>query len=320
VAFRLFRSRSPARIADRPLAERGCGELRDVADAEVVRAYEELRDAAVDEGGVRVYPGVRRIAGTPFEREKDRREVRARASAADVPEMHAWYASARDKPCTWWLDNHVVARHSLRSCMNCGVCTSVCPAAEFYEDYSPRQVVDAALSRDEERILALLRADTLWLCGQCGSCKPRCTRRNNVMGLVSSLRQLAQLKGCHVDSVRGRQQYAARHLWGGSFWNRGCSLYFRAAAPEEHRDFGPRFARLRANIDAEMRRVGADPDADGRLGGRKLAPATIEQLRGCVREGGTLALWSCIEEAAAADADRMGVDLDAYHDRVRREG
>jgi heterodisulfide reductase subunit C len=318
MGWRLFGSRSARQAAGRPLDERGCAELRDVGDDEVIRGYDELRDTVREEAGRRFYPGVGRLAGTAFEREKDRRETAARAM--EPSELQRWYEEARERPCSWWLDHHLGAKHALHSCMNCGVCTSVCPAAEFFDDYSPRQVVDIALSRDEDRLLELLRSDTLWLCGQCGSCKPRCTRRNNVMGLISSLRQLSQLKGCHLASVRGRQQYAARHLWGGSFWNRGCSLYFRAPTPEGHRDFGPRYERLRAAPDAEMRRVGASPDAEGTLGGRKLHPQTLAELRACVAEGGTLALWRAIEEAAAADADARGLDLDAYHDLVRREG
>jgi heterodisulfide reductase subunit C len=318
MAWRLFRSRGGPSAADRPLPERGHEALRDVPDAELIQVYEALRDEVREEDGRRFHPGVQRLAGTPFEREKDRRE--AAACGAERGEFEAWYEEARERPCTWWLDHHLGARHALHSCMNCGVCTSVCPASEFHDDYSPRQVVDVALSRDEDRILDLLRADTLWLCGQCGSCKPRCTRRNNVMGLISSLRQLAQLKGCHVASVRGRQQFAARHLWGGSFWNRGCSLYFRGATPESHRDFGPRFARLRAALDEEMRRVGAEPDAEGSLGGRVLLPETLAQLRACVVRGGTPVLWRAIDEAAAADAAARGLDLDAYHDLVRGEG
>ena len=30
---------------------------------------------------------------------------------------------------------------SLKACMNCGICTAICPAAEFY-DYDPRRICD----------------------------------------------------------------------------------------------------------------------------------------------------------------------------------
>ena len=49
-------------------------------------------------------------------------------------------------------------REGLKSCMNCGVCTGVCPAAEFY-DYDPRQIVNTVLTRDDEQIERLLRSE-----------------------------------------------------------------------------------------------------------------------------------------------------------------
>ena len=38
------------------------------------------------------------------------------------------------------LTEDVRLREGLKACMNCGVCTAVCPAAEFY-NYDPRQIV-----------------------------------------------------------------------------------------------------------------------------------------------------------------------------------
>ena len=52
-------------------------------------------------------------------------------------------------------------REGLKSCMNCGICTGVCPAAEFY-DYDPRQIVAIVQTRDEEQIERLLKGDTIW--------------------------------------------------------------------------------------------------------------------------------------------------------------
>ena len=42
-------------------------------------------------------------------------------------------------------------REGLHACMNCGVCTGVCPAAEFY-NYDPRQIVSIVQTRDDEAI------------------------------------------------------------------------------------------------------------------------------------------------------------------------
>lgn len=308
----------PPRAED--LLNRGHEALAPLPDATVTASYYKLREQSVPVGDRRFYPNIQRLAGSAFEREKDRREVRSLCNQPDKPEVQTWYEEAARQPCTWWLKNHLVARHSLKSCMFCGMCTSVCPAAQYYEDYNPRFIVDVALSGDEDRVVALLQSDALWFCGQCGSCKARCTRENNIMGLVQSLRCLAQLKGYHVQSVRGRQQYAARHLWGANFWNRACSLYFRNADAQTHPDFGPRYARYFENQDGEHARLGAHPDMDGDMGGKKVTAATLKELRACVRHGGTLYLWDRIEAHGQADAARQGLGLDAYHEKVGREG
>ena len=265
------------------------------------------------------YPNIRRLFGTPFEREKDRRESRSWAERAGG-EMQEWYETARTQPCTWWLKNHLVARHAFTGCMACGMCTSQCPAAEYYEDYNPRVIIDVVLSDDETRLVELLKSETLWYCGQCGSCVPKCPRENNLMALISSLRFLAQLKGYHLFSTRGRQQYAARHLWGGNLWNRACSLYFRNVAADDHPDFGPRYAKYESEVDQQMTRVGASPDTDGQFGGRKVPPETLDELRRCVARGGTLALWNRLEELASEEARKLGISIDEYYDQVRSTG
>ncbi len=299
------------------LLAKGHAELKDIPDDKLIKAYESMRDQESAAG--RAYPNIQRLFGTPLEREKDRREIHMQAESCDA-EMQEWYEKARNSPCTWWMKNHLVAKHALKSCLSCGVCTAQCPAAQYFSEYNPRTIVDAALSDNEERMVDLLKSDILWYCGQCGSCKPKCSRENNLMGLISSLRLLAQLKGYHLHSVRGRQQYAARHLWGGNLWNRGCSLYFRNVSAEGHPDFGPRYAKYHSEIDQQMTRLGASPDAEGKFGGRKLPPETLAELRSCVAGGGTLVLWNELEKHASEDAKKNGLSIDEYHDRVSREG
>jgi len=296
-------------------------ELSQYPDAVVENAYYSLREESEPRQEGRYYPNMKRLTCSALEREKDRREVEALVNAGCESMWERWYWEAVGKPCTWWLENHLVAKHALTTCLNCGMCTSVCPAAEhFGESYDPRVIVDTALSGDEDRIVALLKGNTIWYCAQCGSCNSRCPHGNDIMNLVSSLRTLAQLKGYHTESVRGRQQYAGRHLWGANLWNRALSLYFRNPGPADHPDFGPRYASWWANAEEEFARLGATPDMDGDFAGRKVAPETLAELRSCIKAGGALVLWQKIEEHAAADAARLGLDLDAYLEKVSREG
>ena len=49
------------------------------------------------------------------------------------------------------LEQDVRLREGLKACMNCGICTGVCPAAEFYK-YDPRQIVATVQSKDDDAI------------------------------------------------------------------------------------------------------------------------------------------------------------------------
>jgi heterodisulfide reductase subunit C len=298
----------------------GSADLAGYDDETIKQAYYALRDVSEPRAGRNYYPNMKLLAGSALEREKDRREVDALVDQGAKTPWEAFYEEAADRSCTWWLENHMVARHALTTCLNCGMCTSVCPAAEHFAEYDPRCIVDVALSGDEERVVSLLKSDIIWYCAQCGSCNSRCPHSNDIMNLVGSLRTLAQLKGYHTESVRGRQQYAGRNLWAANLWNRAVSLYFRNGDPAGHPDFGPRYASWWSDIEEEFERVGGQPDMDGTFAGRKVTPETLAELRACIRAGGALALWQKIDEHAAADARRFGLDLDEYLKKVSTEG
>ena len=42
-------------------------------------------------------------------------------------------------------------KEGLNACINCGTCTAICPAAEFYR-YDPRKIVDIVQSKDDDEI------------------------------------------------------------------------------------------------------------------------------------------------------------------------
>ncbi|MBN2528074.1 MAG: 4Fe-4S dicluster domain-containing protein [Deltaproteobacteria bacterium] len=295
-------------------------DAKNIADTVIIDTYNTLRDSYRKVNGEKLFYNIENLYGTAFEREKDRRELRRRQKSNDSGELPGWYEEAAGNTCTWWLENQLLARHSLRSCMFCGMCTAVCPAAEHYEEYNPRSIVDAALSGKEEEIIALLKADTIWYCGQCGSCKERCPRGNSIMGLISSLRILAQLKGYHLYSARGRQQYASRYLWGSNFWNRGCSLYFRNCDKWAHPDFGPNYEKFFDHQEQEFLRLGANPDRPGMFGGRKVNTETLEELRSLVEAGGTIALWKKVDDFGNSHRSELKLTEEAYLEMVAKEG
>ncbi len=136
------------------------------------------------------------------------------------------------------LMQDVRMREGLTSCMNCGVCTGVCPSAEFY-NYDPRQIVSLVQSKDDEVIEKLLKSETLWYCGECMSCRPRCPRGNTPGYVIQALRTLSQKLGFFVESEKGRQQLALKRVIGENILSEGYCLQPRMVDPDLHPEQGP---------------------------------------------------------------------------------
>ena len=105
------------------------------------------------------------------------------------------------------LMRDVRLQEGLKACINCGTCTAVCPAAEFYR-YNPKNIVNIVQTQDDDEIIKLLKSDTIWYCGECMSCVTRCPRTNAPGQVIIALRTLSVELGYFVESEKGRQQYA----------------------------------------------------------------------------------------------------------------
>ena len=53
------------------------------------------------------------------------------------------------------LTEDVRFKEGLKACMDCGTCTAICAAAEFY-DYDPRIIMDTVQTKDDAKIEELL--------------------------------------------------------------------------------------------------------------------------------------------------------------------
>lgn len=167
---------------------------------------------------------------------------------------------------------------ALKACMNCGVCTAICPAAEFY-DYDPRRICDTVQRQDEEEIEKLLRSETIWYCGQCMSCKPRCPRGNIPGEVISVLRKRSQELGYFKDSVMGRQQVEIMKGCGSNILNIGYCVHPDTVDPEYHPEQGPIWAWYRENIEEIAPKLGANYHGDGLGALRKIREENLEEVR-----------------------------------------
>jgi heterodisulfide reductase subunit C len=73
-------------------------------------------------------------------------------------------------------------------CIQCGMCTSVCPASR-HSDYDSREIAKRVLEEDE----SLIYDDIIWNCFYCYTCHSVCPVGNSVSEIIQVLRQKAIL-------------------------------------------------------------------------------------------------------------------------------
>jgi len=197
----------------------------------------------------------------------------------------------------------------LKACLNCGTCTAICPAAAFY-NYQPRMLVDILQTRDDEKIEALLKSETIWYCGECMSCVTRCPRGNAPGLLITTLRSLSQELGYFVESEKGRQQLAIKRTVGEWILNYGYCLFPANILPEMHPEQGPIWEWEYANIEAVMERLGANYQQSGPGILRKIPQEALDEIRKIFDETGGTARYEKIEEFSRKKANELGINLD----------
>jgi heterodisulfide reductase subunit C len=183
------------------------------------------------------------------------------------------------------IKSDVRFEESLKACMNCGICTAICPAAEFY-DYDPRRICDTVQRGDEEQVEKLLRSDTIWYCGQCMSCKPRCPRGNVPGAVINILRKVSQEMGYYKESHMGRQQVDLMAGIGDNILNIGYCVHPDVVFPEKHPEQGPVWEWYIKNIKAVAPKFGANYHGEGAGALRTINPETMEELRNIFRVTG----------------------------------
>ncbi|MCC8034545.1 MAG: 4Fe-4S dicluster domain-containing protein [Rikenellaceae bacterium] len=205
------------------------------------------------------------------------------------------------------LMQDVRMKEGLSSCMNCGVCTGVCPSAEFY-NYDPRQIVNIVQSRDDDSIEEILRSEALWYCGECMSCRPRCPRGNTPGYVIQALRKLSQSEGFFVESEKGRQQLALKRVIGGSILSEGFCIYPKLVAAELHPEQGPVWKWILDN-DQEIYGQFTPVYRSGGEGAlRKVDDETMAELHRIFEVSGGTEFFEKIERHSERKARQMGFD------------
>lgn len=205
------------------------------------------------------------------------------------------------------LMEDVRMREGLTSCMNCGVCTGVCPSAEFY-NYDPRQIVTTVQTRDDNAIEQLLKSEQLWYCGECMSCRPRCPRGNTPGYVIQALRTLSQKMGLFTESEKGRQQLALKRVIGGSILENGYCIYPKLVAPEMHPEQGPVWKWILDNDQDLYKRFTPSYRKPGEGALREISSESMDEIHRIFDVSGGTEFFETIEEHSERKAREMGFD------------
>ena len=196
----------------------------------------------------------------------------------------------------------------LHSCMNCGVCSAICPAAEFYH-YDPRIICDTVQSHDESAIEALLRSETIWYCGQCMSCKTRCPQNNTPGFVVMALRKVSQELGYFTDSEKGRQQLALKRVIGHNILQTGYCVHPDIVSPYAHPEQGPVWEWYYANTPELLEKLGGNYKQDGPGILRNIPQESLNELDQIFEITGCYKLFDIIEQHSELKAEEMEIDI-----------
>lgn len=197
----------------------------------------------------------------------------------------------------------------LNSCMNCGICTAICPAAEIY-NYDPRVICNIIQTKDNANIEELLKSETIWYCGQCMSCKTRCPRGNTVGMLIQALRSLSQELGFFTESEKGRQQLYLKRTVGQWILDHGYCLFLKGVTTDAHPEQGPVWDWIQENWDDIFERLGANFQKDGPGILRKIPEEALDEIRSIFEETGGMNRFEKIEKFSAQKAKEMKLTLD----------
>ena len=197
----------------------------------------------------------------------------------------------------------------LKSCINCGTCSAICPAASFY-NYDPKDIANKVQNKDDNEILSLLKSDTIWYCGECMSCKTRCPRGNTPGLIIAALRSLSQEMGFFSESEKGRQQLAIKRTIGDWILNHGYCLYLEDVGTDLHPEQGPVWDWIQKNYKEIFNRIGANYQGEGPGILRKIPEETLQEIRRIFDVTGGSNRFQKLEALSSKKAEEMNLGFE----------
>lgn len=206
-------------------------------------------------------------------------------------------------------------REGMNSCINCGTCTAICPAAEFY-NYDPRKIVELVQRKDEEELKKLLESEFIWYCGQCLSCITRCPRKNAPALIIQALRELSINNGLFIKAEKGRQQYALNRILCNNILETGYGIHPTTFKYVKHPEAGTVQGWIEDNLEDLHSRLGSNYNGNGTGVLRKTSKETLDELKRIFDITGATKRMEIVEKYSKEYAKEQGISLEEFFDFV----
>ena len=135
----------------------------------------------------------------------------------------------------------------LLKCAQCGLCTSVCPAA-LHSDYNPREIVRNVLDNNED----IISDDILWNCFYCYSCHSVCPSNNSPCVINQILRQIA------IDQGIGKEHIEPFITYGETFLKIGIGGMPKSFFMDLNRDIEG-YLEIKSELDKTRKKLSLGP-------------------------------------------------------------
>lgn len=135
----------------------------------------------------------------------------------------------------------------LLRCVQCGLCTSMCPASR-HSEYDAREIIKRVLDNDE----SILEDKIIWNCFYCYTCHSVCPVGNSVCEVNQILRQMA------IEKDVGKKQIESFMSFADSFIEEGLGIIPKEYQDQLKIDYGKHWENLQENLQEIREELGLD--------------------------------------------------------------
>jgi heterodisulfide reductase subunit C len=193
----------------------------------------------------------------------------------------------------------------LRGCLNCGVCTSGCPAAKFY-DYGPREMIQYMMRDAADKIWEFVNKK-VWACVQCFTCSMRCPFNNEIAGLIMLLREYAVQFG--LPSAKEILAPYRRVLY--TVITTGNQVTPNMIQPDAFPDWGPQAIEESKNMDVYRKAIPVDLLQRTDIGWQSSLQTAVELMTIFIEAG-------VLDAIKKVDEDLYEMIMDIYEERKQQ--